>query len=410
MMSTRPLKSREVASEPSSTSELLLVISLMSLSLVGQLAILPTKFVGPDTGKYLEIARKQFESGFWADPAAFDGNYWPMLYPTFLNLVLRVSSDYDFFLVLQAVLAALLVLITWRLAFPLGRRIRITSAFLVAISPAVWSIARTGGYEILLAVILSSALLTLHATWPTSLIRSGGQSVTRGVSSGVLIGLAILVQTKALIVVPVMVYLAFRMGRRTAAGQLLGLVVTLAPWTVRNFFILGTPLPTTKNGPVNIWIGNNPDQVFGGFMDPPPLPTGSTGYIDASIRFIVSQPEASFSLLLRRLMRLLEPTYLYPENFPIPAQIVFHGFNIVFTISITTLVLVFIGGWLWRSPAIPKDLGPVALVLVMYFAIHLPFLAESRYMAPMNPIAVVIAAATCRALRRLYVSTHASKT
>lgn len=390
--------------------ESFLLAVAMGISLFGQLAILPTKFVGPDTGKYLEIARKQMNFGFWADPMAFDGNYWPVLYPTFLNLVLRVSDNPTLVLVLQALLAMILILFAWRLAFPFGYRARITVAFLVALSPAVWGIARTGGYEILLALLICATLVLLQATSVSPLPHGRLTSICVGVITGVLAGLAILVQNKALIVIPVFLYLALRMGRRTAAGQLLGLIVTLAPWTLRNFFILGTALPTTKNGPVNIWIGNNPDQVLGGFMDPPPLPPGSTGYIDAALRFIVSQPEASFSLLLRRFMRLLEPTYLYPENFPIPAQIVLHGLNIVFTLSITTLVLVFIGGWLWRSQAIPKGLGPVVLVLAMYFAIHLPFLAESRYMAPMNPLALVVAVATCGALWRLYVRTRTSKT
>jgi hypothetical protein len=340
--------------------------------------------------------------GFWTDPMAFDGNYWPLLYPTFLNLVLRVSDNSTLILVLQALLAMILILLAWRLAFPFGYRARITVAFLVALSPAVWSIARTGGYEILLAFLICAMLVLLQATSVSPLSHGRLASICVGLITGVLAGLAILVQNKALIIVPVMVYLALRMGPRTLVGQIVGLFLTLLPWTLRNMLVLGSPLPFTNNGPVNVWIGNNPDQVFGGFMDPPPLPPGTSGYVDASLRFIVSQPEASFSLLLRRLTRLLEPTYIYPEDLPIPGQIIFHGFNIVFTISITMSVLVFIGGWLWQSPAIPKGLGPVAFVLFMYSAIHLPFLAESRYMAPMDPLAIVVAVPTISALWKLH--------
>jgi hypothetical protein len=374
----------------------------MCLSLLGQLAVLPPKFVGPDTGKYLEIARKQMNPEFWGDPAAFDGNYWPMLYPTFLNLLIRISGDHTFLLVLQAVMAMLLVVVTWCLAFPFGRRTRVVVAFLVAMSPAVWSIARTGGYEILLALLICTALALLRATSVPNQIREGFAPVGLGALSGVLVGLAILVQNKALIVLPVMVYLALRMGRPTLLGQLIGLVLTLLPWALRNQIVLGNPLPFTKNGPVNIWIGNNPDQTLGGFMDPPPLPPGSHSYIDATARFIISQPEASFSLLLRRLTRLLEPSYIYPDVLPIPAQIVFHGYNIVFTSTLTLLVFVYVGGWLWRSAALPQALGAIALVLTMFFAVHLPFLAESRYMAPMNPLAIVVAVPTLGAIAKLY--------
>lgn len=340
--------------------------------------------------------------GYWMDPMAFDGNYWPLLYPTFLNLVLRVSEDPAFILVLQALLAMILVLLAWRLAFPFGGRTRVTVAFLVALSPAVWSIARTGGYKILLALLISATLVLLRATSESAPMHGRLASVGLGAISGALVGLAILVQNKALIVVPVMVYLALRMGRRTLVGQIVGLFLTLLPWTVRNLLVLGTPIPFTKNGPINIWIGNNPDQILGGFMDPPPLPPGASGYIDATLRFIVSQPEASFSLLLRRMTRLLEPSYIYPENLPIPAQILFPGYNIVFTTIITIVILVYIGGWLWRSPAIPRGLGALALLLTMFFAVHLPFLAESRYMAPMSPLAVVVSVPTLMAIARLY--------
>ena len=53
----------------------------------------PQELIGPDTWKYLQIAGKQVQGNFWFDPSAFDHNYWPIGYPTFLAIQFEVFGE-----------------------------------------------------------------------------------------------------------------------------------------------------------------------------------------------------------------------------------------------------------------------------------------------------------------------------
>lgn len=370
------------------------LLSLLIVFFIGQVLLFPDRLVGPDTKKYVEIAEKQLLDGFWADPGAFGGNYWPIGYPTFLGLLARVSNDTDFILVVQAVMAVALVAIGWGLAFRLGARARMTTAVLIAANVSIWGMARTGGYEILLSLLLTTALLLLCTSLGDSELPRVDRSVILGFSSGLLMGLAILVQNKAVVLLAVTGYLAFRMGKPALASHLGGVLLALVPWSLRNQAIVGSWSPFNSNGPVNIWIGNNPDNITGGFMDPPPLPKNSAGFLDAAWTFLISQPEAGYALLLRRVVRLLEPNYIYPEQLPIPIQVGIHFWSIAVTGVLYLLLITFLFGWLWKAPRRPVGLDSMAMFVLLFYSVHLPFLAEARYMAPLIPPITVIAVAT----------------
>jgi hypothetical protein len=56
---------------------------------------------------------------------------------------------------------------------------------------------------------------------------------------------------------------AWRTGRRArgvalATTVILGVVLAIGPWTARNFSIFGQVVPICTNGPINLFIGNNP--------------------------------------------------------------------------------------------------------------------------------------------------------
>ena len=261
-----------------SKRELVALISALLLSLSVQLVILPSQFVGPDTNKFLEIAEKQLTTSFWGDPQAFDGNYWSVGYPTFLATILRINpGSIEAIQVVQTIMAAGIALIVWTLAFHLGPRVRVLAAVVAAFSPTLWAMGRTGGYEILLSTLLCGSLA---AIWAGGAVHGvPGPRWWRmwgaGAVSGLLLGLAILVQSKSIIVLPVVFFLAWRSRRSLAVTQIVGLLVALLPWIIRNKIVREDWSPFNTNGPINVWIGNNPDAVTGGFMEPPPLPSGS---------------------------------------------------------------------------------------------------------------------------------------
>jgi tetratricopeptide (TPR) repeat protein len=87
----------------------------------------------------------------------------------------------------------------------------------------------------------------------------------RWLAAGVLLGVLALLRENALLLVPFLLPLAWRRERRVAGllhggGMLVaGLALALAPVALRNGLVGGDFLPTTSQGGVNFWIGNNPE-------------------------------------------------------------------------------------------------------------------------------------------------------
>jgi len=81
--------------------------------------------------------------------------------------------------------------------------------------------------------------------------------------AGVALGLLGLLRENALLLIPFLLPLAYERRRaaaflRRAALFLAGVALPLLPVAARNAAVGGGPLPTTFQGGVNLWIGNNP--------------------------------------------------------------------------------------------------------------------------------------------------------
>jgi tetratricopeptide (TPR) repeat protein len=87
----------------------------------------------------------------------------------------------------------------------------------------------------------------------------------RWLVAGLLLGVLALLRENALLLAPFLLPLTGGRERsraetwRAIAALLAGLVLTLAPVALRNALVAGDPLPTTFQGGVNFWIGNNPE-------------------------------------------------------------------------------------------------------------------------------------------------------
>ncbi|HYU31567.1 MAG TPA: glycosyltransferase family 39 protein, partial [Thermoanaerobaculia bacterium] len=90
----------------------------------------------------------------------------------------------------------------------------------------------------------------------------------RWLAAGILLGVLALLRENALLLVPFLLPLAWSRERpgKSPAGLLkdggalvAGLVLALAPVALRNGLVGGDFLPTTFQGGVNFWIGNNPE-------------------------------------------------------------------------------------------------------------------------------------------------------
>ena len=201
-----------------------------------------------------------------------------------------------------------------------------------------------------------------------------------------------MIQSKAFILVLVFAIYWFRSSLRVAIFGTLGVLLVLLPWSICNFFVLGSINPFNSNGPVNFWIGNNPDQTTGGFMDPPILPDGSGGFVDSAIKLTVSQPEFTVQLLLRKAVNRLEPLYFYIGD---RQPSIFQWSLYVGTIFLGGAILLgfvfYLVGRAWVfSPPIPP-LGLIAATIVTFYLVNFLFFAESRFLAPLLPLTTIAA-------------------
>ena len=380
-----------------------LLFILISSGLI-QWILRPEKFAGPDTPKFLEIASKQLESGFWLDPSAFDGNYWSIGYPTFLALLKRtVGISTETLQLTHIFLGLVLVLLTWLISARLGPLIQVVATCLVAFNPNFWGLSALGGYEVLLGVLIVGG--TFLTQLYSNLVGEDAQcgqyrvKILLVLLSGILLGLAVMVQSKSFIIFIVFAFWWARTSIRSLAVGTVGLLIVLLPWSIRNHFVLGTGSPFNSNGPINMWIGNNPGQSTGGFMEPPPLPTGSSDFVQGAFIFTVSQPELAFQLLIRKIGRLMEPLFFYIGNGePSRLQWAVHVTAILLTILVVAGFALYLVGRVWlSSPPLPP-VGFLAATVVAFFTVNLPFIAEARFMSPVIPLTTVIAVSTLSAL------------
>lgn len=187
--------------------------------------------------------------------------YWPVGYPAALSLVFRlfgasvlVGKVFNTFLVLGSItLSAVLARGLFK-----DSRVGLGVAGLLAIHPAF--VAYSG-------ILASEPLYTFLTLLCCVLCLAAEPGRWRLITAGMVFGLTVLVRPQALLL-PLLVLGCFwlldqREGYRgkmrvSVSAVLLGVVLVVAPWTVRNAIVLGKPVLVSTNGGDNLLIGNNP--------------------------------------------------------------------------------------------------------------------------------------------------------
>lgn len=191
----------------------------------------------------------------------------PPLYPLFLAAVYRVAGpDPQVVRVLQVLLSALTAALLfhglWR---RYGTTVAGTAAGLWAIHPLAALVSGLLLTETLFNLLLAGIVALALKTRGTG--RMGPALVL-----GLVGGLVSLTRSFFLGLAPfISVWFAAGApaGRRLAllAAGLVGLAVTVGPWTLRNFWVTGAFVPVQGNTGVMLWAGNNP-QADGGMVFP----------------------------------------------------------------------------------------------------------------------------------------------
>jgi 4-amino-4-deoxy-L-arabinose transferase-like glycosyltransferase len=214
---------------------------------------------------------------------------------------------------------------------------------------------------------------------------------------GVVMGLAVLTRET---VFPIAVFIAvWSFGvRRTEQWRrrclpalviLSFMVVTIAPWAIRNYVLLGRFVPLTSQGGLSLWIANNPEADGSGLGDhfsPVPqfdvLPEVERGraYQKLAIGFIAENPARFAELMLRRI------TYFW--------HLGYHGdglaevaFLLVYLPTLTLATLGLRAGWRSnRDATLLLLIVPVSLTML-----HSIFLPVGRYRLPAELIICMFA-------------------
>lgn len=229
-----------------------------------------------DTAQYLAYAERFSALGtpeLYGEPTAF----LPPGYPLFLAPLAFVARHTDWISVHFLASLANVVLGTATVVFTALLAQRWIGP--AARNPAAWLMAVAAGHIYYTSVVLSE---TLFAALTTGLLLAASVLVWQGrdrsarwlVAFGVVVGFAMLVRTPGaiLLVAPALVLRAtegsWRGGLRATGWVLLGSLVLLVPWTVRNAVQVGASVPISTNNAAFLCTGHH-DGATGLFDETP---------------------------------------------------------------------------------------------------------------------------------------------
>ncbi len=374
-----------------------IVIQLTALVTIG------SKVSGGDAHTYIALSR-DWESldrvlspnAFFGDlgPLSEVGNFWPAGYPAFLSLFNDLGEQW---LVLVRLLQIAMVLGIAYMMSLIARRISANAGkwtfAVAALSPTLIWAAWTIGYELLLGFLLVLATYLIY--------RSTRHPILLGAASGALAGLALIVQFRAVLVIPIMCYLAWSLsGIRSFVAFGSTVVSFIAAWAMRTYVAMGTPVPWSANGPYNLWNGNGP-HADGTNIFPLPPPEGGLSLSEASIEWILANPSKFFDLVARKALISFYPTEVADVSNSIPAEGIVSVAQWAYSFTFVTLLLLFGTALIWRRDLLILQLWPVAAIGVALVLPSLIFIALPRYRIPAEPFLIPVVVGTALELLRL---------
>jgi tetratricopeptide (TPR) repeat protein len=202
-----------------------------------------------DSQEYDRWAR-QIAAGDWLGSEVF---FQAPLYPYLLALLYRLfGPSPDAVYLFQIALAVAGIYALYRAGREVaGEGVGLAAAGLAAIyGPFLF-------YDVQVLKESLAVAVTAFLLWALAAARAG-PTFGRWFGAGVLAGVLALLRENALLIVPLLALLAYRRSLLRHGGTfLLGTALALLPVALRNAWVGGEPLPTTSQGGVNFYIGNN---------------------------------------------------------------------------------------------------------------------------------------------------------
>ncbi len=237
---------------PGWRAPLLLFVAALGVRLTLLVLEPPTRLVG-DERTWVALAEQLEAPDVRFHPLRFDLVFYPPLHPYLVATSLELPGGRTAAKAVQSLLGALLVLPVWAIgqrAF--DRRAGLAAAALAAFFPElVWQSVHLWSEPLFMALLWGAIALLLVAD-ATSRAAAAGMA-------GVLLGLAALTRDPALYFAPLAAgWLLARRPRawRPVAALLMAVVLTILPWTVRNWMRYDAFIPVSLMGARTLWEAN----------------------------------------------------------------------------------------------------------------------------------------------------------
>ncbi len=326
------------------------------------------------------------------------------LYPYFLSLLFLFSHRLLFVRVCESVLAALAVVLVGLVGRRLfSDRVGILAAFAAAVYPYFVYLPSAQVSDNLVTLLMLASVLAL--VWGRERLVWSHAAV-----SGVFLGLCLLARPSVVTVVPGLVVWPLFWRRAGGARALLGksilvvgvAVLTVLPWTARNYAATGHFVFVATGGGRQFWYGNSPyadasttenpefpPELKARLLALPDEPSREKLLYEEGMRFVRENPGRALGLYVKKLGNLFQ---LYPsvhtggsvgERPPVRAVMGLVSVAL-FGLSLAGAALVFAAGG--RATVLP-------LVVMSYCLGSAVFLTVMRYRLPVDPYLIVLASA-----------------
>ena len=392
-----------------------------------------------DAGYYDLAARRiAADWGFLFDRAQVEAHgklgWWPPLYPFFLASLYDVIAPNHRVAVFAQV--GLGTLVCW-LVYALGRRaggerVGSLAALLIAVDPTYVFLTNILASENLYVVWLALALLLYEKA-----VAAQG-AWRRWAMAGIAFGLGALTRAIGLVAVVVgAVALRRRVRTRRAwitqgVYLLAGAALVIAPWTLRNAVVVGSPALICFGGGLNFYFGHNPEHL--GFRDLSSTPMAGlatqaevdrTGY-RLGMAYLAREPFGFVTRGARKVGALFGTATYAPHGnsaIALPAdwqtnpesrrkadelrarqRAKNRWLDGIFTLLANLHCVLLVAGaafacMQWKR--LPESLHLAAWIVLAWVAAHVVFWAQPRFRYPMDvPLALLAAWSLTRLLTR----------
>jgi 4-amino-4-deoxy-L-arabinose transferase-like glycosyltransferase len=361
-----------------------------------------------DGATYFGLAGQLLKQGTYLDPRG-DLAYWPPGYPLFLIPFYWFSNSSPIAisianLLLYGITLVVAVLMARRLAGDLAGRV---TALLIAVWPNLILMSGIASKETVLALLLPLALLIAYPQSEFDTLRTN--NLIRYIVAGVVLGFTMLVQPSFMLI-PIAFFLTEwlsgnAIGKATIRALLIivGMVIVVSPWTIRNAQVLGQIIPVSTNGGDVFYRSNNP-LANGGYLAKGEVDLSSLPEIERSregyrlgLAWIRDNPVDFLSLGIRKQILFLGDdgtgAYESMKRDRVPANISI-GYPLVKALSnafwLMLWVIVFFG-------RLPCQVNPTLLLLLLAtftypLAIDTVFESGGRHHVPVMVILAVVTA------------------